>query len=86
MAAPPVQSHFLWEQLFLLNLRALGSRLLTGFQGFVSTATLLSLPSAFPVLRSLYSLETLLSGSQTQHSGQDLGMGNPEEIAMRLAA
>lgn len=52
----------------------------------MSTATLLSLPSAFPVLRSLYSLETLLSGSQTQHNSQDLGMGNPEEIAMRLAA
>lgn len=73
----------LWYQLSLLNLRALGSPLLTGFQGFVSTVTLPSLPSAS--FRYLYSLETLLSGSQAQHSGQDLGMGNPEEIAMGLA-
>lgn len=49
----------------------------------MSTVTLPSLPSAS--FRYLYSLETLLSGSQAQHSGQDLGMGNPEEIAMGLA-
>lgn len=48
----------------------------------MSTVTLPSLPSAS--FRYLYSLETLLSGSQAQHSGQDLGMGNPEEIAMRV--